>query len=215
MLFFSIFGWGAALTFLGHFNKNTAIVKNWVHALHAFCFIICYKWMSAPDWINLSIMGSIGFYAFDTLHLLQQCYITGSIKKNAMFLIHHSIAIYGLFIAFSDSLKQAIILHVYYLLEYSNFLLYASYHIHKSYPENRNAILISECFQFVWYSYFRIIRFSLVYMHNFKIILSVDLCLQVGVILLFFMGVFWSWTLFKKCAKGLMINNDDVMQKNN
>jgi hypothetical protein len=29
------------------------------------------------------------------------------------------------------------------------------------------------------------------------------------------MGVFWSWTLFKKCAKGLMINNDDVMQKNN
>lgn len=212
LILVSVFGWGAALHFLGHYNKNLAIVKNWVHALHATYFVICYKLITAPDWINASILGCIGFYTFDTLHLLRQCCINGSIKKNAMFLIHHSIANYGLFIAYTDLSQQAIILHVYYLFESSNFLLYASYHIHKSYPDYKNAILISECFQFAWYSYYRIIRFSLFYIHNYTILNN--LVLHLGVFIIFLMGVFWSWTLFKKCAKGLMIQND-LLQKTN
>jgi len=211
----SMFGWGAALRFLSKFNKHVTIVKNWVHALHAFYFVVCYKMCSSHDWIDRSILGCIGFYTFDTLLLLHDSYKNGSMRKNAVFLIHHFIANYGLYTAYTDVTQQSIILHVYYLFEYSNFLLYVSYHIHKSYPDNLNAILVSECLQFIWYSYFRIIRFSYYFIRNFNFFLSLDFFLQFGVILLFFMGIFWSWSLFKKCAKGLLIKNDLSAQKTN
>jgi len=212
---FSIGGWWAAFHYLRRYwNQNTAIVKNAVHFIHALFFIVFYKGSNTQTAITDSVMCSMGFYCFDTIYLLRQCALDViNIKRHAVYLIHHMIAAYGLWLAFIDQNRHEI-LHFYYLLEYSNFLLYISYHMHKACPEYKNAILVSECFQFVWYSYFRIVRFVLYFVQIRNAYFEMNYPLiQLGLILLFFMGLFWSFALFTKCASGLFITTTNEIIK--
>jgi len=213
-LLFSIGGWWTAFHYIRQYwNQNTAIVKNAVHFIHALFFIVFYKGSNTPIAITNSVLCSIGFYCFDTIYLLRQCTLDViNVKRNAVYLVHHTIATYGLWLAFIDHYRHEI-LHFYYLLEYSNFLLYISYHMHKAYPEYKNAILVSECFQFVWYSYFRIVRFVLYFVQVRNDYFEINhLFIQIGLILLFVMGIFWSLSLFKKCASGLLITTDEIIK---
>jgi hypothetical protein len=120
------------------------------------------------------------------------------------YVIHHIIANYGLYLALTHYLRQEI-MYFYYLLEYSNFLLYISYHIQKAYPNHTVLILVSDCFQFVWYSYFRIIRFLIYWFKIKSLYFDAYFFIQLGVVILFLMGGFWSLKLFKKCLNGLHI----------
>ena len=195
--------WPSIFIIVKKYNNNSAIVKNYIHFLHAILFVAFYKNFDHSI-LSYPIIFSLGFYICDMGYIVYCIINDGNFKKQLPYIVHHIIAIYGLYFALTDYCRQEI-MHFYYLLEYSNFLLYISYHIQKSYPNHKNLILVSECFQFVWYSYYRIIRFLIYLFQIQNEYYGAYFCIQLIVIILFGMGAFWSFSLFKKCLNGLHI----------
>jgi hypothetical protein len=63
----------------------------------------------------------------------------------------------------------------------------------------------------VWYSYFRIVRFLIYFVQIRHEFFAFDhLFIQCGLFALFFLGLFWSITLFKKCANKLSITTNKL-----
>ena len=201
---FSIGFWPLAYIFAKKYNTNSAIIKNYIHFLHAILFVAFYKILDHSI-LSYPIIFSLGFYTCDMAYIFYNIAKGDNYKKHLPYTIHHIIANYGLYLALTQYLREEI-MYFYYLLEYSNFLLYISYHIQKAYPNHTILILVSECFQFVWYSYFRIIRFLIYWLKIKSLYVDAYFLIQLGVIILFFMGAFWSFKLFKKCLNGLHIN---------
>ena len=185
-------------------NGRTEIGKNINHFLHALIYVFLYKII--PYHVKYLILVSIAFYTFDTGYIMNELYREiYSYKRQLPYLIHHGIAIYGLYLAYTDYYTE-IVMYFYYLLEYSNFMLYISYHIQKSYPNNRSLQLVSQSLQLVWYSYFRIIRF-LVYLYKiWPIFLETTATVKTMFVSLFIMGFYWSFNLFKKCKKEIKLD---------
>ena len=202
-LLFSIGFWPTVYIFAKKYNNNRAIIKNYIHFLHAILFVALYKNLDHSI-LSYPIIFSLGFYICDMVYIFYNIAKGDNYNKHLPYIIHHIIANNGLYMALTQYLRQEI-MYFYYLLEYSNFLLYISYHIQKTYRNHTILILVSECFQFVWYSYFRIIRF-LIYWYKVKsLYFDAYFFIQLGVIILFYMGAFWSFKLFKKCLNGLHI----------
>ena len=183
------------------------ISKNMVHHVNA---MVCVATMS-PAFINNvtdiyanrivcgGIIASFAFYLYDTACILW------SLKQslNIPYLVHHVVTMMWLWYAW-NGFHREVILYVVYLLEYSNFLLYVSYHLRKVYPEYTALQMVSECFQLVWYGYFRVIRLSIflfqVRTALFTQVFTSLLC-SVMFVILYAMGLYWTCNLWKKCAK--------------
>ena len=117
--------------------------------------------------------------------------------KHFPYIIHHLIAIYLLNISFKIETKQ-IVLSGYNILEMSNIMLYISHHIHKEYNDHLEMNAVSEFIQLLWYSYFRIIQFFL-FSYQYKMhFFQFDFITKTVIIILYFMGVMWSYKLTKK-----------------
>lgn len=195
--FFSTIFWPFSFYFFSFFNKKQEIVKNFTHLFHAILFVSLYKILD-NNHIIYPIILSIGFYTCDLFYILYSLFIKkDKFLRHLPYIVHHCIANYGLYIALSDYCREQVI-YFYYILEYSNFLLYTGYHIQKEYSNYKNLLLVSQFSQFIWYTYFRIIRF-LIYLFKIRqLFLSVFISIQLITIILFLMGAYWSWSLFQK-----------------
>jgi hypothetical protein len=200
---FSLGFWPSVYIFAKKYNNSIVIIKNYIHFLHAILFVVFYKNLD-HSLLSYPIIFSLGFYSCDMVYIFYKIRKGDSCNKHLPYIIHHVIANYGLYLALTQYFRQEI-MHFYYLLEYSNFLLYISYHIQKSYPNQTIFILVSECFQLVWYSYFRIIRFLVYWFQIKNLYFDAYFLIQLCVIVLFYMGAYWSFKLFKKCLNGLHI----------
>ena len=202
--------WFCSLYFFKKCSNTFDIAKNANHFLHALLFVSLYRLETYLD-IKYLILMSIGFYTYDLLYIL---YIIAFQRekpfKHLPFIVHHVIANYGLYLAFT-AYMTAHILYLYYLLEFSNFMLYTSYYVSKRWPKYKNLQLVSFSFQFVWYSYFRVVRYALYMYKIWTIFLTVTHYVMVANALLFAMGLFWSYKLFRKCLKELKVI--DVVEK--
>jgi hypothetical protein len=148
---------------------------------------------------------SIGFYIYDVFFIFFKLLIQkDKFLKHIPYLIHHSLAFFGLFLA-KDIQLQNYTLTYYYLLEYSNFMIYISYHINKRYPEYKNLVLVTQCFQYIWYSYFRIGRFIIYTTQISDVILEQHISIYLVLLALFSMGLIWSYNLFLKCFRELSL----------
>ena len=73
--------------------------------------------------------------------------------------------------------------------------------MNKEYGNYLHLTITSEFFQLLWYFYFRVIKFSL-YLHSNKMqLFQFHSITQSAVFALYFMGVIWSYKLFKKNIK--------------
>ena len=202
--FFSIIFWPFSFYFFSFFNKKQEIVKNFTHLFHAILFVSLYKFVDF-NYISYPIILSIGFYTSDLFYILYSLFIKkDKFVRHLPYIVHHFITNYLLYVALSDYCREQII-YFYYILEYSNFLLYTGYHIQKEYSNYKNLLLVSQFSQFVWYTYFRIIRFLIYLFQIRQLFLSVFISIQIITIILFVMGAYWSWSLFKKCLFMLKI----------
>lgn len=196
--------WHSSFIFINTYQKHYDVSKNINHLIHALLFVVFHKTLTT-NMIPYLIDLSIGFYIYDVFFILYKLAIQ---KENFMrhvpYLIHHSLAFFGLILA-KDLQLQNYTLTYYYLLEYSNFMIYISYHINKKYPEYKNLLLVSQCFQYVWYSYFRIGRFLIYTTQISEIILDQHISILLVLLLLFSMGLIWSYNLFLKCFRELSI----------
>ena len=145
-----------------HEKTVADISKNIVHFINAFICVatmypsILYSTEAFHKRVtDFGILASVSFYLYDTVRLLQ-----GFQSANVAYLVHHVTTISWLYYAWTDYYRQ-LILYAVYLLEYSNFMLYVSYHILKAYPSHKVLQTVSECFQFVWYGYFRTVRLTI------------------------------------------------------
>lgn len=186
------------------------ISKNIVHFINAF---ICVSTMHPSvlyntdafyhrQIVNFGILASVAFYLYDTVRLVQ-----GFQTANVAYIIHHVTTISWLYYAWTDYHRQ-LILYAVYLLEYSNFMLYVSYHILKAYPTHKVLQTVSECFQFVWYGYFRTIRLT-IHLYQVQEALFTEVFRSVSLTLMFIimytMGIYWTYNLYRKCVRLLSL----------
>ena len=196
--------WFLTLIAFNKFSSTFEIAKNANHFLHALVFVCLYR-LETYLQLKYLILLSIGFYSYDFLYILYQVIAKKeNMTKHLPFLIHHIIADYGLFLAYTDYMRSHI-LYLYYLLEFSNFMLYTSYYVSKRWSNYKNLQLVSFSFQFIWYSYFRVIRYSIYMYKIWSTFMLVSTYIQIANSILFLMGFFWSYKLFRKCLKELKV----------
>ena len=192
--------WHFSLDIFNRFSSRFDIAKNANHFLHAILFVSLFRLRSLIDITHLIIL-SISFYSYDLIYIIYTLTkLKEKFSKQLPFIIHHFIANYGLYLALVDYFREHI-LYLYYLLELSNFMLYTSYYISKRWKDYKNLQLVSCSFQFIWYSYFRIIRYSIYMYKIWDIFLLTDIYVKLANAILFLMGFYWSFNLFKKILK--------------
>jgi hypothetical protein len=197
------------LSFTKFFDYN--ISKNIAHFIHALIFVIYYNTNFDKSYlINLST----SFYIYDLIYIILQLFQ----NKNALisqgpFIVHHIIAIYGLYLSSID-ISSNFILMIYNILENSNFMLYVAYHVNKSYTTFPYYVYIVEFIQYIWYTYFRIIYFSRYLLSNLdEIYLHNEIISYTLLATLYFMGVFWSYKLFLKNIKNISLILEEIKPK--
>ena len=182
------------------------ISNNIVSLIHCLLFMTHHNYDYNVDY---AAHMSIGYYTYDLIYILSCIYKSKSkdeLKRRIPFIIHHFIAIYLLNASQTgESESKYHLLYGYNVLETSNIMLYVSYHLHKKYENYLHLNIISEFFQLLWYSYFRIIIFSSFMYTNKTFFFQLDLVTQFIVIILHCMGITWSYKLVKKNIKNFNI----------
>lgn len=177
------------------------ISNNIVSLIHCLLFIVHHNYDYNMDYATHM---SIGYYTHDLMYIFTCIYKLKSkneFKRRFPFIIHHAIAIYLLKSSLVIGESKFYLLYGYNILETSNIMLYVSYHLHKKYENYVHLNIISEFFQLLWYSYFRIIIFSSFMYTNKTFFFQFSLVIQFMVITLHCMGIIWSYKLVKKNIK--------------
>jgi hypothetical protein len=118
-------------------------------------------------------------------------------RNNVVYVFHHIIGLYILNDILT-SIHADILLYAYYLAEISNFTLYTSYHLRKEYPNHKTITIVFDVFQLFWYSYFRIIKISLLLYDNAHQFFEYTLAGQSSLVILHSLGILWTCALIKK-----------------
>lgn len=196
--------WHFSFHLINKYHKHHDVSKNINHLIHALLFVLFHKTIKL-NMIPYLIDLSIGFYIYDVFFIFYKLALEKEkLIRHVPYLIHHSLAFFGLVLAKNVELQNYTLTY-YYLLEYSNFMIYISYHINKRYPEYKNLLLVSQCFQYIWYSYFRIGQFIIYTTQISDIILEQHISIFLVLLLLFSMGLIWSYNLFLKCFRELSL----------
>lgn len=193
--------WNTITTEISRYKKET-VSNNIVSLIHALLFIFHHNY----DYnIDYAVHVSIGYYIYDLMYIISCIYKLKSndeFKRRFPFIIHHFIGIFLLNESISGSRENKYrFLYGYNLLETSNIMLYVSSHLHKEYANYFHLNIISEFFQLLWYFYFRVIKFSLFTFTNKNHFYNFNYTSQLVIIILYFMGVIWSYRLTNKNIK--------------
>jgi hypothetical protein len=191
-----------------------SIANNLVSFIHCITFIGHYNY----DYnVEYAVHISIGFYAYDLFFIFSQMYgfrsratltVTATaitnmkteFKKYTPFIAHHIVGIYLLYASLAGESKHHI-LGGYNILEKSNIMLYISYYLHKEYHGYPKLNALSNCIQFLIYSYYRVVSMSFFLYENTTAFLQFHYMTQVMIIILYCMGFEWSYKLFQKNIK--------------
>lgn len=177
--------------------KQKVVSNNIVSLIHCLLFMAHHNY----DYnVEYAAHMSVAYYIYDLLYIMSSVYKFKSMdefKRRYPFIIHHIFGIYLLKHSLTVEGKEHL-LHGYNILEMSNIMLYISYHLHKEYGNYLHLNIISEFFQLLWYSYFRIIKFSLYAHNNNKHFFHFTLSTRFVIVAIYCMGIIWSYKLIKK-----------------
>lgn len=172
--------------------KNEKMSKNITGLIYTVIFIIHHSY---ADDLEYEVHISIGYYIFD-LYYMVKIILQDKTKLgvNMNYIIHHIISLYILYKSF-DSKNFELILNGYYIFQNSNIVLYTSYYIHKEYPNDIKIKGINDFVQFIWYSYYRIIK-MLYYLYYYRdAFFNIGWSLNITIFIIYMMGVLWSYKL--------------------
>ncbi len=181
------------------------MANNSISFIHCLLYLYHYHYgYNLDDMLHVTI----GYYMYDLFYLYQLTTIrlyplsssssssSSSISKNVIhgsLILHHLVGIYLITETFTSNYKL-IILSGYNLMELSNVMLYISNYIHNK-NKNRNIIIISDLFYFLWYAYFRVICLSNVIYQNLDAFFEISIMTRSFIIVLYCMGFAWSCKL--------------------
>jgi hypothetical protein len=195
--------WHTITNEISKYNQES-ISNNIASLIHCLLFTAHHNYDYNVDY---AVHMSIGYYIYDLLYIFTCIYRVKSkdeFKRRFPFIIHHLIGIYLLNASQTGESKYHL-LYGYNILETSNIMLYVSYHLHNKYANYLHLNIISEFFQLLWYSYFRIIKLSSFIYTSQTFFLQFYLTTRVVIIILHFMGIIWSYKLVKKNIKNFNV----------
>lgn len=194
------------------YKHDHAVANNIVCAIHSFVYILHYNYNYNMDY---AIHASAGYYIYDLFYIFQcirasssassaSSATTHQLQQRAPYIIHHLIGTYLLYdTLMSDNTGP--LLHAYYLLEASNIMIYVSYHLHKEYRAYKTVISFAEFIQLLWYSYYRVYRFSSLVYNDQPRFFEFSRTSQCFIVILYTMGVVWTCKLVKRNIGNLSI----------
>jgi TLC domain len=182
-------------------KQDPGVANNMVSAIHCSLYLLQYNFNDKSA-MNYAIHVSIGYFIYDLLYILRSIYIATinrqpQAQNHVVYVFHHIIVLYIL----NDTLTSIYadtLLCAYYLAEISNLTLYTSYHLRKEYPNHKTITVVFDVFQLLWYSYFRIIKTSLLLYYNAPQFFEYTLAGQSCVVIIHTMGILWTSRLIKK-----------------
>jgi len=195
--------WHTITTEIQKHKQHAGIVNNTVSAIHCALYIFQYHYNHYDELaMNYTVHVSIGYFIYDLICILYFIYNAiinrqNPSRNNVVYVFHHIIGLY-LLNDILTSIYADILLHAYYLAEISNFTLYTSYHLRKEYPNHKTITIVFDVFQLIWYSYFRIIKISLLLYDNAHHFFEYTLAGQSYLIILHALGIIWTCALIKK-----------------
>ena len=195
--------WHTIANQISKYNQEL-ISNNIVSLIHCLLFTAHHNYDYNVDY---AAHMSIGYYAYDLIYIFTCIYKAKSkdeFKRRFPFILHHVIGIYLLNASQTGESKYHL-LYGYNILETSNIMLYVSYHLHKNYANYLHLNIISEFFQLLWYSYFRIIKLSSFMYANKTFFLQFHSTTKTVIIILHLMGIIWSYKLVKKNVKNFNV----------
>jgi hypothetical protein len=136
---------------------------------------------------NMIVFISTTYFTIDTITLMKP-------EKKEYPLIYHHLAAICLLLCFAFDYYGDLLINLYSLAEISNILMYTSYHLIKTSPDE-TLILGSNILQTFVYIYLRIYCFTDIFIKNLDTIFSTPLFLFLGI---YVMGFVWSFALCKQ-----------------
>lgn len=172
--------------------KKEEVSKNIIHIINSVIFILSHTYNNEMIYITNV---TIGFYIYDLIYLTRLILkSSNSLKHHASYIIHHILAIKVLYSSLYNP-HIALTWKGYNILEISNIMLYVSYHIHKEHKSNKNVLYIADFIELIWYSYYRIIDLSFFLYGIRNQIYEQTFAIYVSVVIIYLMGVAWSYKL--------------------
>jgi hypothetical protein len=185
------------------YKEHPGLANNMVSAIHCSLYLLQYHYNhDDKSRMNYTIHVSIGYFIYDLVYILRTIYIAtinreSPPQNHVVYVFHHIIGLYLL----NDTLTSIYgdsILHAYYFAEISNLTLYTSYHLRKEYPNHKTITVVFDVFQLIWYSYFRIIKISLLLYDNAAQFFHYTFAGQACLVIIHTMGILWTCALIKK-----------------
>lgn len=200
LLFCSVL-WHLNYIIIDKFVKQSNISKNINHTINALQYILFYKYTQTITYYSSIITAS--FYIYDTIFLMYSIYShTTTFKKQQLYFVHHFIASYSLYGAYSGICTKTLS-YYYYIAEVSNLMIYFVYHLLKAYPSHKELILYSQTIQFVWFNYFRIVcGFCYIIFKNHEWLTLIEYPPYMLLFIIFnCLNIGWSYTQFRAFFK--------------
>ena len=108
---------------------------------------------------------SSSYFIWDTLQII----LRKRWKQEWAYLYHHFVCLVMLS-QFHYNIDVTLITTILFLGELSNFFNYVVYHMIKSENYSENNILIASILQLIWFAYFRVYKFTGLFVHNIEIL---------------------------------------------
>ena len=186
--------------------KQLDVSSNIISLIHCLLFMAHHGYDYNLDY---AVHMSIGYYIYDLAYITSCIYKYRSkdeFNRRYPFIIHHFIGLYLLNACISDTGESKFhLLYGYNILETSNVMLYISYHLHKEYANYFHLNIISEIFQLIWYSYYRVVKLLIFTCKYKSYFFELRYPTQFVIIVLYFMGIIWSYKLVKKNIKNFKV----------
>ena len=195
--------WHTITSEVRKYKQHTGVVNNMVSAIHCSLYLLQYHYNhDNKHAMNYTIHVSIGYFIYDLVYILRTIYIARVNREpppqnHVVYVFHH---IFGLYLLNNTltNIYADTLLYAYYLAEISNITLYTSYHLRKEYPNHKTITIVFDVFQLLWYSYFRIIKTSLLGYDNAYQFFEYTLTGKACLIILHTMGILWTCALIRK-----------------
>ena len=143
-------------------------------------------------WYPNEITKTLIFLISETYFTIDMIQLISSPKIEYPLIVHHMITMFYLFCVYIGY-HSDLLINLYLMGELSNLSIWITYHLIKT-SQNKDLILVSNIFQFFWYSYFRIYRLTDIIIKNNYIFYTY----LAPILIIYLMGFVWSFYLFKQ-----------------
>ena len=156
--------------------EKPKLSRNLVSAVHSFLSVALLT-TRHPIRYEIIVLNSVSYFIWDLIYMFRY-------RMEPMFVYHHLVTIW----MFLSDLEKSLICEAFFYAELSNMFTYPIYHL----MQNKIECKKLKFFQSIWFSYFRIYKFSQFFKYFEYSFLFYNL------FVMYIFGIYWSCLQVKK-----------------